>query len=333
MLRQHREDESKNELQWDGRAVSSYCQSHHSGPSIDSFLSMCAEDIGVEIWSHFPQLDIGSGRSIPEPVRLVDCSDELRTILIGAVPSSHSREDLSGAVCWFAKSVASQFVFDEDVPFEVQIGWHRPAAAERRMEGARLFRIHPESLLRLGPRLYQRVPGNEGAEDADARFVRLDTMRVVRFKPPNRYRRALRKIKYSLPLIGRSEHVWMMNNHRQTVPEEFETVRQSYTERRARLSSPIGWNARGLFSPYISKFHWMCRELQWKRFCIETRESILITLSDAFRAIGSARNEKPRLIWERLPTLSDVEQAEGKILGNGAPFCDLMKPFRAHTLS
>ncbi|OGP83553.1 MAG: hypothetical protein A2Y95_12940 [Deltaproteobacteria bacterium RBG_13_65_10] len=260
-------------------------------------------------------------------MRLENCSAELQELLIASLPFNEYREDLSGAVVHFAKMVAQEFILEEEMSFEVRGGWDR-SSHHPRLEAARLEYVYLDSIVRVGPWMYQMVPPEAEEENSPGKVIRLDSKRIVTFKPPHHLRRALSRLRSGFLLIARPEHEWMMSMGRQEVHEDFKAVVLAYNVHRARLSAPLGWNARGLFGDHIADFHWAMRELRWQRFCIEVRDSILTTLGEVFALIGSWRGESPRLIWEHLPTIQQVEEGEKQIMDEGARFEDVLKPFR-----
>lgn len=326
-MKRRRAKQTQTDLVWDGRA-SRWPRSHDEVlRGRDPNLWMCAEDVGNEIWAHFHRLQGGYGRFDPEPLRLETCSEQLHDVLIESLPYKHYREDLSGAVMNFAKMVAQEFVNEGRMPFEVRGGWDRSGETPR-LEEARLVYVYPDSMLKVGPWLFQAVPPDATDKGADARVVRLDPRRIVTFKPPRRYRGTLARIRSGLPMIGRSQREWMMSVGKQRVQEDFKAVARWYNVRLARLSAPIGWNGRSLFCDHIADFHWACRQLQWQRFCIEVRDGILTTLARVFRMIGAWRAEKPRLVWEHLPTVKQVRAGESQLMSKGARFDEVLKPFK-----
>jgi hypothetical protein len=135
------------------------------------------------------------------------------------------------------------------------------------------------------------------------------------------------------PLVGQSEHAWRESWIGQKAHEDVKAVTRSYNVRRARLSAGIGWNGRGLFRAHIGEFHWACRELQWQRFCIEVRDGILTTLARVFGTIGAWRDEKPRLVWEHLPTTEQVRAGESQLMSKGVRFDEVLKPFMLSTVA
>jgi len=261
-----------------------------------------------------------------KPVRLEACSDDLRDLLIGSLPYNEYEEDLASAIANFAKMVAQQLVIDGTMPFEIQGGWDQ-ANEKPQLTESRLVFVYPESLMTLGKLRYQVVPPDAAPENPNGRVVRLDSGRIVTFTLPKEYQRSLERIRSGLPVLGQSQHAWMMQVGQRRVHEDFKTVNRFYDVHRARLTAPIGWNARGLFRDHITDFHWTCRELQWQRFCIHVRDAILRTIGRLFLKIGSLRGEAPRLQWEHLPTLEQVNEAESR-LASGARFEQVLEPFR-----
>lgn len=317
---------SKSDLDWDDRA--SWWPRDMDGAAVgrDLNLWMCAQDVGTAIWWHFHRLDSRYGRYQSEPLRLEACSDELRDILIESLPYNHYGEGLCRGVMALAQMVGQQFVIDGLMPFEVRGGWDRSAEMPR-LEGARVDYLYPDSMLKLGPWLFQAVPPDATDKGADARVVRLDPRRIVTFRPPPHYRGPLARMRSGFPLIGQSEYAWRESWMGSKAKEDVKAVTRSYRVRRARLSAPIGWNGRGLFSDHIADFHWACRQLQWHRFCIEVRDAILTTIADTFTMIGEWRREKPRLVWEHLPTIEQVVAGESKLMSKGARFDEVLRPF------
>lgn len=213
------------------------------------------------------------------------------------------------------------------MPFEVAGGWTRDGEVTK-LEDARLQYVYPESLTRLGPWLFQFVPPMETDGSGRETVSQLSRHRIITFKPPRRYRRALARMRRELPLVGRSEQGVMERFAAGQATERFDVAHKAYVIRQASLTAPIGWNARQLFLKFSCDFQWAMRELQWSRFCIETRDEILSMVGQAFAMIGSWRGETPRLVWDQLPTVEQVEHAERQIMGEGADFITVLRPLR-----
>ena len=292
----------------------------------DMNLWMCAEDTGTAVWSHFHRLERRGSQSSPKPLMLQNCSDDLREILVASLPDAPGSGDLSESVGWFVNAVARTLVYDGRLAYEIRGGWDRSVSPARLIETALRY-IPTGSLGRLASTIFQIIPPRVEGIASGGRIVRLDRSRVVEFRPPRQWRRHLAKLRTSLPIVTRLQHEWMLGLNEDRSGEDPREVRRAYDVQIARVTAPFGWTGRRLFRDYISEFHFALRELRWQRFCIELRDAILTTLCDAFQRIGKLRNESPQLVWNHLPTLEQVDDAE-RMLRDGTPFNKVLEPFK-----
>jgi hypothetical protein len=319
-----RERTIADKLVWDGRSVTWPSDYDGGIPGGDSNLWMCAEDAGTTVWWHFHRLEEHRGEFTNEPLRLEGCSDEMREILIDGIPYNNYGEDLLEAVTSFAQVAAQTLILDGRITFEIRTGWNQNGD-QRRMEQVALVFIPTKSLIYIGSQLFQMIPRGVERDDSPGRIVKMDPKRIVIFRPPRRWRRPLARMRNGLPLIGRSQRRWMNWSIEHRSGEDFKTVHRSYNIQIGRLTAPIGWNARGLLRNEISEFHWVIRELQWQRFCIDVRESILGMLGDAFQRIGKMRGETPQLVWEHLPTIEQVNEGLRLVMSGKTRFDSVLE--------
>ena len=121
--------------------------------------------------------------------------------------------------------------------------------------------------------------------------------------------------------------MWMSRSAVGQSDEVFSQVKRSYDIAVARATADFGWNARQLFQEQTTDFHWITRELRWRRFCIGVRDQMVAAIAQVFAQAGKAFGENPRLIINGLPSLADVDEAESKLMAGGTEFCILLKPF------
>jgi hypothetical protein len=261
-----------------------------------------------------------------EPIRLEGCSSELKQLLIESLPYTDYQSDLSGCVAEFASIVAQAFVYDGAITFEIDAGWSL-ANGQMVLKAAKLNRIPSRSLFTLGPIVYEFVPANVANERRVDRGIRLDSSRIVSFRPPRFWRHAFDRLRAGFRLLEQSERAWMGQLGARNLEESVKEVRRQYNIQLARISAPVGWTARGRFRDDISDFHAVIRELRWKRCCIEVRDHILRTLGTTFGVVGQLRGERPQLVWDQLPTIEQVEDGE-RTIATGGRFRDVLKPFR-----
>jgi hypothetical protein len=321
--------QQNSELKWDGRAKW-WPASYKSGsPGGDSNLWMCAQDAGLNVRSIF-EGPYKPGYDEHGAVWLDNCSPELSRLLVDSIPFKHHHNQyersISETVVDFVQMVAQELVLVGSMTFEISAGWDL-ADSSKLLRGARLTHIHRRSLMRMLGIAIQLIPLTEPTRFRSHRVVKIDNARLVRFLPPNPWRRSLKLMRSSMPLIGQSEHNWMMNLRKQKVHEDFAMVARSYSVQRAKTTSPIGWVARGMFREHISDYHLVSRELCWNKFCIALLYEILSTLSQAFCVIGSFVNERPTLRWNTMPDLTDIKNAEGQLAAGEIDFDEALRLF------
>ncbi len=308
-------------LTWDNRSVW-WQQSYDEGvPGGDRNLMLFAEDLGTEIWGYFNrsprQEDVNN-------VFIQNCSEDMREILINCLPFNDYSEDLSSAISNFAMQVAQEFILNGQLLFEILKGWDNSADMPG-LESVKLEMIPHNSVVQFGRWAFQVIPPKVDTEELiTGGVIRLNRSLLVVFMPPHRWRRLLARIREGFKIMGEPEQDWRININEHKTTEDFKVVNLAYTVQRARLTAPIGWNARGLFRDHIADFHWFSRELRWKRFCIEVRDSILMTIRELFAHIGSWKGENPLLVWDHLPNVQMVEEAEKRIMGPGARFDEVL---------
>lgn len=315
----------EGELTWDSQAVNWPAPFEAGPPGGDSNLWMCADDAGLEIWSHFHRLERRVGRWNSQPLALERCSDELRSLLVAALPYAHYRDDLSGAVAECARMIAQTVVLRGRMVFEIEIGW-RGTGEQRHLRAARLTYVPAHSIMRTLGGTYQVVPPHATRSAPEGQVVRLNSRRLVEFTVPRKWRRTLASVRSGLPRVGRTQRNWATDLPREH--EDAKEIIRKHKEAIARLTAPIGWNGRGLMREHVSDSHWALRELRWKRFCIELRDAIFSTLEDAFRRIGKLRDEMPKLTCNGLPTSDDVNRGVASLMGDGGRIDQMLAPFR-----
>ena len=245
-------------------------------------------------------------------------------MLADSLPFSDYHRNLSGAVVGFAKVVAQELMLTGELSFEIKIAWTdegHTLIGEFTLES-----IPRRSLIGIRPLLFQVIPRNIVREQPSDRLIRLDASRIVTFRPPKKWRAAIAHFREGCRLLGRSEHAWRREAAEGRFTESVKDVRRQYNVHLARLSAPLGWNGRGRIQEESSDFHWVLRELQWRRVCIDVREEILTTLRSVFATIGALKGEHPQLEWRDLPTTDHVEEGFRRI-AEGAKFSDVLKPF------
>jgi hypothetical protein len=284
-----------------------------------------ADLLRLRIGSHIPR-STSYGSDDNKTFRLEDCSPGLANVLSQCLWQSRDERNLTRAVRNQLELVAGHFVRDGSLTYELCGQWGKEKQAGQ-FDRVWMLYIRPDSLeLHRGtPR--QVVPSGEEGQDSPGRQIELDPKRVVTFRPPSHCQRSLDRLRASLPVLWRSESEWMLDIGAARSESERRTTERNYALQWAKLTAPIGWHAHQRYNKHISSYLVPIYELRWQRFCIQVRDAILNTLAEAFTIIGSWVGEKPRLVWDGLPTVAMVDEAEARVAAGEVGFLEAMKPF------
>ncbi|MFA5784420.1 MAG: hypothetical protein WC962_06045 [Phycisphaerae bacterium] len=317
-----------NDLKWDNRSV--FWPSNSGAiPGGSSNLWMCAQDVETTIWSYFNRIKKTLSKPSEEPIRLENCSDSLKKILINSLPYRNYSTDLLGALGSFSQMVAQTLVLKGCIDFEIGVGWNKNSK-QPKLEAVNLSYIPAKSLIRIGLQVFQVVPANANFDKLPARIIKLDPKRIIRFRLPKKWRHPLAKTRKQLPLVERSQHLWMDQLTIRRNREDFKTVTRKYNIQFARITAPIGWNARSLFNEEMANFQSVTRELQWHKFCVDIQNEILRTTDDVFKRIGQLYNETPHLIWQYLPTMEQIDDGLQLVINGEAKPYAVLKSLRGY---
>ncbi len=306
---------SKINVQWEEQTL--FWQTSHDRLSESGTrLWWCSEDARNQIWAQFNR----------KTFRIENCSDDLIRILTTSLPVNHYGATLSEALIGFILMVVQNIILLGRISFALRLGWN-PSTDPRDLVRVQINFIPSGSLLRIGRKIFQVIPSGVDPM-SNRRTIRLNPDRIIEFLPPRHWQCPLNRIRKELPLLERSQNRFMGSILEEQQGETFKSVQRRYNVQIAKLTSPIGWNARGLLQNEMASFQWIMRELQWRRFCIELRDEVLERINKCFLAIGKLRGERPILIWEHLPTVKDCQEGVKKIMNGQARFNEVLKPFR-----
>lgn len=322
---ERRQQLNKNNIQWEEQQTV-FWQAHHDPLSESGArLWWCAQDARNKIWAQFNRKsNIGDGIT---PLRIQNCTDDLEVLLVKSLPRTGYKPNLHRAVVDSVLMIVQNLILWGRVSFGLRLAWDRSKNPPQ-LEGAQINYVPTCSLLRAGDKVFQVIPSEVGLEGKEGRIIELNPDRIIEFVPPFQWRRPLEKIRRGLPLLERSQQKFMSSFMEQQQGEDFKSALRQFNIQLGRLTAPIGWNIRGLLRDEMADFQSVMRELHWRKFCIELRDGILETLSAAFLRVGQLRGETPRLIWEHLPTVKQVEEGVKKMKGGGIGFNEVLKPFR-----
>lgn len=190
--------------------------------------------------------------------------------------------------------------------------------------------IHPLTLFKRGPRLFQFVPPKIAKERGVSQNILLPSDQILTFKLPQSVGDKFDDMLKRLSVLGNQlvpEFILQEQFEGKQIP--FDSTTHIRTEKMALAEAVkiIGWNARGLFGEEILEYYWMYRELLFRKFVIELRESILATLNKGLKIAGQTVGFSAQIKIEGLPTIKEVTEAFEQLKRGDLSFEEIMKPF------
>ena len=95
----------------------------------------------------------------------------------------------------------------------------------------------------------------------------------------------------------------------------------------AEAGKPTGFASRGMFSKHVTTPYWIRMRLLHEKFLIELRQSLLATLNDALKRIGSRMGFECELKVDGLPTDHEVDIALNQLDSGSLPLVKIMEMF------
>lgn len=286
------------------------------------YTHMLIEDIGLQTlplaWKndHAPQLE-------PPDDRFADA------IAFALKARSYYDSDLTDAVYRFFSEVAMSLAGYSACIFEL-VKLCDPDTGE--IKAFDLCSIQPLTLLLERGNWIQHVPKEVAAELKVDRCIKLDPARLLFFYLPKRFRDNWMNMMSSLAEVSEVSPPFESSRSAtssERVPFDFNEHQQLKKQVVAGLTKEVGWNMRMYPDDGMLEYYWIHRFLQYERFKIEMRDSILATLNEGLLRIGRALGMKGQISIPGLPTLQDVDQAQEGLQSGRRAAGDILHQFRA----
>jgi hypothetical protein len=114
---------------------------------------------------------------------------------------------------------------------------------------------------------------------------------------------------------------------KENIPYDFKAHMRSMDLALVEAVKPVGWNARGSFNGRVTSYYWIRLMLNFEKFKIELRHSMLATLNDALKRIGQKLGFEAQIDISGTPLHVDVTDALRKLDLGEVPFTEVMKAF------
>jgi len=234
---------------------------------------------------------------------------------------------LSDSVRKFVSSTAQHLVIGGPVTYEIDYLYPEAGTPAKPAE-FRLELVLPGTLAYHGRQPVQYVPAAFGGprDKTGLTYVDLDPATLVTFRLEPAEQAAVRKIvrflRAASSLQG-AEMPLMEQSARGGTPYSFDEHQRERGELFAKITKPIGWNARGLFQDNHLAPYDVWRQLRFLEFKIRLRDLIMNRLNTALSEAGSRLDFQAAIELDGLPTLRDVDSAKNDLQNGQRSLSDL----------
>jgi hypothetical protein len=294
-----------------------------SGPTGDGYY----EHMLIEDASHL----LPFGRGLDDGFRAeVTGTDAKRaeSLVCDSLPTQYDRTYLADALREFMQRTAQLIVGYESAIYEIDY-LVDPANPTAPPVAFRFEPLQVGSVEHVGRRILQYVPVSmaEKVRRNGLGYVELERERVVRFDLPKDIERdARRSVRFlaSASEQHRAEFALVEQSMRERTDYDASEHHRMSGELLLEATRPIGWNARGLYSDHVLDPYSVWRQLQFKRFKIRLRDSILTRLNEALIVVGGRVGFEAQVELLDVPTLADIDAAEADLRDGRRPLADLI---------
>ena len=224
------------------------------------------------------------------------------------------RPSLYDSVREFAATIARHLVFSGPVTYEIDYLYPLAADSDRQAE-FRLELVAPGTLSHHGRQPIQYVPAAYGGsrDKTGMTYVELDPATLITFRLGAAEEATVREIinflKTASALDGPGARLMAQGGDAYSFAEH----QRKRGELIAKITEPIGWNARDLFKDNRLEPYDAWRKLRFLEFTIKIRGLIVERLNAAIAQVGNRLGFRAAIELEGLPTLLDVEQAKNDL--------------------
>jgi hypothetical protein len=232
----------------------------------------------------------------------------------------YGRNLLGGVRDFFREAVQTLLVFGE-APFEIV---YYSESETDKIVGFDLSFIAPWTLERGRGGWVQTVPKDYSQHMGTPRAIELPSDSIARLQLPPSIGQYFSRMMTDLDVLGRD----LYPGFGIPVPgSKFQTWQRSHAIALAQATRECGWLARNLYSKDISEFYYVRRFLDFERFKLELRTSILSQVNDILQVVGKRIGFSGRIVVHGLPDSVLIEKSFQDLESGKASFSDLKKPY------
>lgn len=282
------------------------------------YTTIFVEDIASSVW---PFAYRSSRRNVS--VELKGSSESAEEIVIAALGKNERSLELS--LKEFLSAASSQIAeFDLAV---AEIVFTRDTETNK-IENVECVWINPVQIHKRWGEMYQQVPPEVASQRGVKTLIHLPDEKIIQFSAPPRFRGAISKARESLSIVSDFRNSsFALTAFQTNLPFDWQAHERAMMLALAEAGRPIGFGSRGMFNKHVATPYWIRMRLLHERFLIELRQSLLDTLNEALKRIGSQMGFDCELKVNGLPTDRDIEIALNQLDSGSLPLVKLMDAY------
>jgi hypothetical protein len=279
------------------------------------YTTFLVEDISSSVW---PFAYRSSRRNVS--VQLKTNSESAEEIVTAAL--GRNERSLESSIQEFLSAAAGQIAeFDFAV---AEIVFTRDAD-NNEIENVQCVWINPVQIYRRWGKVYQQVPLEVASERGVKTRIHLPNEKIIHFLAPSRFRKAMSRARESLRIVSDfGNRSFALTAFQTNLPFDWQIHERAMMLALAEAGKPIGFASRGMFNKHVATPYWIRMRLLHERFLIELRQSLLDTLNNALKRIGSRMGFECELKVDGFPTDRDIEIALNQLDSGSLPLVKLM---------
>lgn len=270
------------------------------------------------------------GRDDRGEARMVGRDAERASELVAAALSDRDyHPSLEDGVRDFFGTTAQYLVLGRPVTYEIEYLYRASAPENASPEWFGLHLIQPGTLDEHNGQPVQYVlPTISSQRDTNGlSYVDLDASTLVRFTLPPELAKPVRRLVSFLKTANAeqgSELALVEQAMTGSSPFSYDEYRRQQRDLFARVTEPVGWNARDLFTEGRLEPFGVWRQIRFLEFKVKLRNKICEDLNATISLVGEKMGFEAKLELDGLPTLETIESLKSDFRSGRQGFGDLV---------
>lgn len=265
----------------------------------------------------------------PFSITLIPPDHKAEEIIAEAIERQGYGVGLSDAVYSFMDLCAATLVELEEAYYEIAYF----IDAENKKVGFYLSFIPTGTIIHEGDTMKQYVPADIVRQrNLPGQYLDLIPENILSFKLPEYVRHDFGSMMSFLARqsnnIAPEFYMDNLHNPQNQIPFDYGKFHRTQKMALHEATKLIGYNFRDYDMEHITEYYLWHRELEFERFKIEFRKSILATLNDGISRVGKELGFNSQIEIKGLPTDADVSAAQEKLLSGVGTFNEILSTFR-----